>query len=221
MQVSTAMKFPDAFPQPIPYISKSKLHCNLPDEQIDLPVDILTSLIFKYIPSDYKSCPICGTPKKAFQKHIKKCQMRSIIQEFITPLILPIKIPIFINNFNERYTPAQILKFTNPTDCNPLAIHIYTDGSDQYSNAFSYVYYDPLLQFIFTTMHSVTLCSTITNHSNRLETKAIYFAIHMLTTAWPKILSTRPIQLFTDSQGAVLDFTSLKYRCKPPNWDWS
>ena len=124
MQVSTAMKFPDAFSQPIPYISKSKLYCNLPGEQSDLP-DILTNLVFKHIPSDYKSCPICGTPKKAFQNHIKKCQMRSIIHEFITPLIQPIKTTLFINNFNERYTPTQILKFANPIECNPLAIHIW------------------------------------------------------------------------------------------------
>ena len=34
--------------------------------------------------------PICN--------ELKKCQMRSIIHEFITTLILPIKLPILINN---------------------------------------------------------------------------------------------------------------------------
>ena len=70
-------------------------------------------------------------------------------------------------------------------------------------------------------MHSVTLGSTAINHGTRLETIAIYSAIHMLYTERPDNLSTRPIQIFTDSQGALLELTSLKNGYRPHNWDWA
>ena len=85
MQVSTAIKFPDAFTNPITYISKSKLYCNIPGKQSGLPVDILNNLVFINFPSDYKSCPTCGTPKKAFQNRIKiwNCLFICILWSFI------------------------------------------------------------------------------------------------------------------------------------------
>ena len=70
-------------------------------------------------------------------------------------------------------------------------------------------------------MHSDTLGSTAINHSTRLETIEIYSAIYMLSTERSDILLTRPIQTFTDSQGALLELTSLKNGYIPHHWDWA